>query len=254
MSHTVPPVPPDSVPPDSRKPDAVRLSDPAAGTGGSTGTLQRCLPAIVVHNALRREFRLAGPLVRRVEVGDVARAQFVGRHLDFLLRGLHHHHELEDDMIWPQLRQRASSDALEIVDVMQAQHDEIDRLVRGTTLLVTMWSTDADEDVRDGLAEELEALHAVLVQHLDMEEHVVLPLAERLLTLAEWRELGRRAEAGNPRSERVLAFGMLQYGGDAEVLASMLESAPLPARILVPRLARRAYRRHAVAIHGTPAP
>jgi hypothetical protein len=34
----------------------------------------------------------------------------------------------------------------------------------------------------------------------------------------------------------------------------MLAPAPLPVRVLVPRLGRRAYRRHALAVHGTTTP
>ncbi len=216
--------------------------------------LHHTLPAVAVHTALRREFRLAGPLVRRVPVGDVSRAQVVGRHLDFLLRGLHHHHGIEDDLIWPLLSERAAFVSDPILRVMRAQHDEIDRLVRGTALLTTMWADDPGEDVRDGLAEELGALSALLVEHLAAEERFAFPLAEHYVSAREWREIGRRAAAGNPRRERALVFGMLQYEGDPEVVASMLASAPLPVRKLVPRLARRAYRRHATAIHGTPTP
>ncbi len=44
------------------------------------------------------------------------------------------------------------------------------------------------------------------------------------------------------------------YDADPGVIARMLAPAPLPVRALVPRLGRRAYRRHAVTLHGTPTP
>ena len=47
---------------------------------------------------------------------------------------------------------------------------------------------------------------------------------------------------------------MFQYEGDPAVLARMLADAPAPVRWLVPRLARRAFRRHALQIHGTATP
>jgi hypothetical protein len=34
----------------------------------------------------------------------------------------------------------------------------------------------------------------------------------------------------------------------------MLAPAPLPVRLLVPRLGRRAFAEHATAVHGTPTP
>lgn len=216
--------------------------------------LHHSLPAIAVHTALRRELRLAGPLVRRAEVGDVARARRVARHLDFLLRGLRHHHELEDELVMPRVRARACDDDRRLVDVMHAQHHAIDRLIASISRTLPIWPTQASAGARNRLADLLEALYGLLVEHLDLEERCVLPLAELYLTADEWSEIGRRAEAGHPRHELALSFGMIQYEADAEVLASMLAPAPLPVRLLVPLLARRAYRRHAIAIHGTPTP
>lgn len=219
-------------------------------------SLHHALPAVVVHRALRREFRLAGPLVSRVPVGDITRAGVLGRHLDFLLRGLHHHHQLEDDQIWPVLHARLPVGDRPILVAMQEQHEEIERRVQRIARLLAAWPANAAAVAafRGPLAEQLEALDELLSVHLDMEEQVALPLAEQHLTAAEWKQIGRLAEAGNPRHERALVFGMLQYEGDPQALSSMLSSAPLPVRILLPRFARRAYRRYAIAVHGTPTP
>jgi hypothetical protein len=47
---------------------------------------------------------------------------------------------------------------------------------------------------------------------------------------------------------------MFQYEGDSAVIAQMLAEAPAPVRWIVPRLSRRAFRRRALAIHGTATP
>jgi hypothetical protein len=139
---------------------------------------------------------------------------------------------------------------------MQDQHRHIEQLVQRITQQLAVWPTNpaAVAAFRGPLADQLDTLHELLTVHLDMEERIALPLAERHLTPAEWTEIGRLAEAGNPPRERALAFGMLQYEGDPHVLASMLAPAPAPVRIVLPHLARRAYRRHALEIHGTPTP
>jgi hypothetical protein len=49
-------------------------------------------------------------------------------------------------------------------------------------------------------------------------------------------------------------FGMFSYEGDPEVLATMLDSAPAPVRVVVPRIAPRIYARHAARVYGTPRP
>ena len=233
-----------------------QTTHPEPPHSGDAPSLHHSLPAVMVHRALRREFRLAAPLVGRVPVGDTARARVVSDHLDFLLRGLHHHHELEDEQIWPVLHSRLSVRERQTLVTMQEQHGEIDRLVQRIAQLLAAWPANAASVAafRSPLAEQLDALHDVLQVHLEMEERVALPLAEQHLTPSEWKHIGRIAESGHQRAERALAFGMLQYEGDPRVVCSMLESAPLPVRLLVPRLARRAYRRHAVSIHGTPTP
>lgn len=216
--------------------------------------LHHSLPAVAVHTAFRREFRLAGPLVRHTTIGDVARAHAVARHLDFLLRGLHHHHQIEEELVVPIVRSRASVSDCRHVDVMQAQHDAITGLATSIAVALPIWRAHASARSRDQLDDLLEALHDRLVEHLDVEERFLLPLAERHLVDDDWAEIGRRAEAGNRGRERILMFGMIQYEGDPAVLASMIAQAPAPVRRLVPFLARLAYRRYADQIHGTPTP
>ena len=47
---------------------------------------------------------------------------------------------------------------------------------------------------------------------------------------------------------------MFAHEGDPAVFARMLAEAPWPVRKLLPRIGRRAFRRHALRIHGTPTP
>lgn len=229
------------------------MPTPTAQTDTSDAqVLHHSLPAVVVHTALRREFRLAPPLVRNVV--DTHRAVVVVRHLDLLFRLLHHHHELEDELVWPILRDRVDDHVLPSIEAMSVQHAEVARLGAEATDRLAGFATTAGIAERNRLADVLGELHARLIEHLDLEEQIVLPLAERHLQLTEWAEIGRRADAAIPSKDRALSFGMLQYQGDPDVLASMLASAPRIVRVLVPRLAHRAYRRHAIAVYGTPAP
>ncbi len=85
---------------------------------------------MVVHSMFRREMRLAGDLVRRVESGDTRRSGVIARHLDLIDRCLHHHHVTEDELVWPLLRARASNDVMPIVDLMESQHHEVARSPR----------------------------------------------------------------------------------------------------------------------------
>jgi hemerythrin-like domain-containing protein len=216
--------------------------------------LHHARPALVVHTALRRELRLAGPVVREVAAGDTDRAAVVGQHLELVLRILQDHHGHEDDFVWPPLRERAAEDVLPFVELMEQQHGRIHDVMERVAHHRQTWERDADAATRDDLAEALDELHTVLAEHLDVEEREVLWRAEQHLTAAEWDAIAAAAQAEHTGREKTLVFGMLQHEGDPETLASMLAGAPAPVRFLVLRLARRAYRRHAAVIHGTPAP
>ncbi len=227
-----------------------RTSDPTA----ADRPLDRARPAVVVHDALRRELRLASPAISSVADGDTARSTVVGRHLELILRMLHDHHRHEDDLVWPPLRERCAPADLPLIEVMERQHEQIHDSMDRVTGLRRAWEPAADAATRDGLVGAVDQLRSVLHDHLELEEREVLWRAEQHLTDAEWSEIGTTAAAAHKGRERALVFGILQYEGDPEVVASMLGEAPAPVRVLVPRLARRAYRRHSTDIHRTPSP
>jgi hemerythrin-like domain-containing protein len=207
-----------------------------------------------IHTFFRREFRLAGGVVREVAAGDTARARVVADHLDYLGRCLHHHHTAEDELAWPLLLRRVSEELAPIVRLMEAQHERVDALLHEIGQLGPRWAETASATDRNRVADLLDALYANLAEHMDAEEERMLPIAARALTHEEWAAIGQYARRQGRRSEETLTFGMFQYDGDPAVLAHMLSSAPPPVRWLLPRLARRSFRRYARRIHGTETP
>jgi hemerythrin-like domain-containing protein len=209
---------------------------------------------LVVHSLFRRELRLASGLVRGVAAGDRQRADVVSAHLQLVEDVLHHHHTSEDDLLWPKLLDRVPDEIAPVVRLMEAQHEQVDALLARIGTLRPQWAQDPATGRGAELAGLYDELYAGLAEHLDAEETRVLPLVARCITAAEWNELGEAGRAGIPRKHMALVFGMLMYEGDPEVVKIMLAPAPLPVRVLVPRLGRRAFRKHAVAMHGTPTP
>lgn len=87
-----------------------------------------------------------------------------------------------------------------------------------------------------------------------VEEDRILPLAEKYVTAAEWRQLGEHSMGQVPKKALPLAFGMAMYEGDIEVVKSVPAYAPLPARLILPFLAPRLYAKHAMRVYGTATP
>jgi hemerythrin-like domain-containing protein len=207
-----------------------------------------------VHTFYRREMRLAGGVIRRVADGDVRRATVVAEHLDLVARSLHEHHTAEDELLWPKLLDRVPEELAPIVRLMEAQHGKVDALLSQIGEVRPRWAATAQPADRERLADLFDQLYVHLAEHLDAEEERLLPIAARAVTEAEWEELGARAREHQRRSEMALTFGMIQYEGDPAVMVTMLAEAPAPVRWLVPMLGRRAFRRHALVIHGTATP
>jgi iron-sulfur cluster repair protein YtfE (RIC family) len=209
---------------------------------------------LVVHSLFRRELRLAAGLVRRVAPDDTRRAAVVAGHLGLVEDVLHHHHVAEDDLLWPLLLERVPDELQPVVRLMEAQHHKVDALLEEIATRRPSWA--AAPAAADGarLADLYDQLYIHTAEHLDAEESRVLPLVARCITAEEWAALGDAGRRGIKRSDTALVFGMLMYEADPEVIATMLAPAPLPVRLLVPRLGRRAHRRHAQKVHGTATP
>jgi hemerythrin-like domain-containing protein len=227
---------------------------PHATSTAATNELVDTSVMPTLHTFFRRELRLAGGVTRGVADGDRARARVVADHLDFLGRALHHHHTIEDELMWPRLLQRVPDELAPIVHLMESQHERVDGLIQEISTVLPAFRATAGAAERDRLADLFDTLYVHLVEHLDAEEERLLPIAARTLTQAEWDEMGERGRRGTPRQEMSLILGMYQYEGDPAAIAEMLAEAPAPVRWIVPRLSRRAFRRYATRIHGTPTP
>ena len=74
---------------------------------------------------------------------------------------------------------------------------------------------------------------AALLEHLDLEEREILPLASRHVTAAEWNRMGQHGKDSMTASQLPIMFGLVLQDADAEERARMLGNLPLPVRFLL---------------------
>ncbi|MFD7136365.1 hemerythrin domain-containing protein [Streptomyces sp. NPDC059894] len=203
---------------------------------------------VVVHRVFRRESALLPRLVRAVPDGGTARAAEVAAYLDEYLTGLHHHHTVEDELIWPLLRARAADDGL--IVRMEEQHERIDHSLAAVTEWVPAWGRTADCVAGEELALALDEHRRVLLDHLDDEERLVLPLVAEHLSVAEWDAVGRRGLETVPRNKLMLALGALLEEATPQERAYFLGRAPLAGRLLWRAVGRRQYAAACRAVRG----
>jgi len=202
---------------------------------------------VVIHRIFRRGFAVLADVADRVPCGDTARARAVAAHVEFLLKGLHHHHAAEDTWLWPRLAERAEPDAL-LVARLSDQHEAVAQHIASTRRLLPRWrSAPGGPDLADGLR----ALGDALDPHLDEEEAHILPLARIHVSASEWQQMGDAAFAGFTNDEKLLALGQMLDVATAGEAAAFLRKLPLPVRLIWHLAGRRRYARHMGAVLGT---
>ncbi|MBF6353092.1 hemerythrin domain-containing protein [Nocardia higoensis] len=205
---------------------------------------------VVVHNSFRRHFRALPDLVTGVAAGDLQRARRLVAFLDELGTGLHEHHTGEDELLWPLLLERASTDAA-LVLRMEEQHERIAELTERARRESAEFASAADSSVRDRLAVTLRALATAVDEHMTEEERQVLPVVENVLTVPEWQALGERGREHMPKDRQLVFFGFLLQGASDADRRKFLAEMPLPARLAWRLLGRRAFAKEYREIYGT---
>lgn len=204
---------------------------------------------VFVHNSFRKQFGNLPGLVRAVDAGDRARAAVLVEFLGQLTTALHHHHEGEDELMWPLLLDRAPVDSALILR-MEEQHERIAELYRGADRTAAAFAADPTSAARDALADVLTDLNDALGEHLHDEEAHILPLVERVITVPEWQALAERGRAGIPKDKQLVFLGFLLDANTPERGRAMLAASPAPARVAWALLGRRAFRREYRRIYG----
>ena len=201
----------------------------------------------LVHTMFRREFGHLPRLIR--EATNVERAGIIAGHFALITGALHHHHCSEDHLVWPLLKKRAGSSLGKHLQLMEAQHGELAIRLEQLSAGIRRWSR------RDAAARpDASRLAVLLDEHLAAEEELVVPVMEQRITAAEWDAMVSKGAAASDPAMLPLAFGMLMYEGDFEVVERALGNLPAAARPALRSRAADAFSQHARRVYGTTTP
>jgi EmrB/QacA subfamily drug resistance transporter len=200
-----------------------------------------------IHAMFRREFALLPALVRSVAAKDEERAETVAGHIRLVSLMLHEHHSGEDAVLWPLLLTRAPREIDPVIDLVAGHHHGIENNLAEADALLGNWTSGAASEDGQALALALQRLAAALYEHMDLEEKLILPLAERHVFAPEWDKMVADGAAAIPPQAGPVLAGMLMYEGGPDVV-------PPQMRAVLAELAPRAYAAHCQRVHGTPTP
>lgn len=188
----------------------------------------------IIRETFRRAYEEAARLVRAAPTPSPSRVAFLADHIDLGLTMLHHHHEGEDELLYPLSIKRVPEHAARTSQIDQ-EHQVLKASIDTALSACSTWRAAPTPESAETLASSLVELNAALVPHLDNEEREKAPLAAVVVSEKEWDALGKHGVASVPWNKRLIAFRMiLEPLNDAD--RALMLNVPAPRVRLIYRI------------------
>lgn len=184
---------------------------------------------IAIHTALRRELGIMPDLLAGANGADDTQVQTIAGHWTLVSSFLSGHHEGEDEVLWPRLRERLP-ESIELVDALEAEHVQLHALLDRGNEIVASWSDSEDVGDVEEVVDLTRDLAAILREHSAREESELLPLLSGVITIDEWDELPEHAQRSIAPDQMLLMLGMVLEDIPVPARAGMLATLPEPVR------------------------
>ena len=148
----------------------------------------------IVHRTFREAYDESAQLVQAAPAPSPARVTFLADHIDFAIAALHHHHEGEDELLYPRLIERVPEQA-SMTEQVEHEHVLIKTALEEASAACAAWRARPSAGTGEALAAALDHLNTVVQPHLDDEEQKIVPLAAVTFTQQEWDEMGKQGVA-----------------------------------------------------------
>ncbi len=208
-------------------------------TGPSEAPRPDTTDMLAVHQALRESLGSAPRLIRAVGASDDGRVGLISNYFDNVLDFLHVHHEGEEQLVFPLLRERCP-DQIDLLDHMASQHEDVVELVQRSDAALAAWGS-GNAQAQEDAAIALGVLGEQLGQHLAEEERDVLPLASEHLSLEEWGALPGHAMGSFTGDKIWLILGLIRDRMSQDQRDQMLAHMPPPAVEMWTSMGEQAY-------------
>lgn len=175
-------------------PDQLMLPGQTAAPGGPIDMTMM----YVMHHAFRRDLTRFTEAVGATPVSDRATWTALAARWRRFTDILHHHHSVEDDLIWPYLLERAVDAERSTLQAMEDEHEGFDPLLtavaEGFGALAGDRQPEGGEDLRAALAVRVAATRDTLARHLEHEETEAIAILQRRTDVASWSAIEKVAD------------------------------------------------------------
>ncbi|MEN4479105.1 hemerythrin domain-containing protein [Mycolicibacterium cosmeticum] len=154
----------------------------------------------MAHRAMIADVGRLAALLGTVAQGThtCAHPKDVDRYIRLLCDSIHHHHTVEDEVLWPIVTASAGSfvDLSELVDDHAALDPRLDRI----RALSTAFRTAPGQPTGAPLAAALADLHRLVCEHIADEERTVFAVIRDHVSVADWAMVEKAAQRAGKMS------------------------------------------------------
>lgn len=195
------------------------------------------VPAVVETRLAHDVHRVATTLLAEAALDASVPLDATVQLRDFLVANLRHHHQTEDDDLWPRITAKAPT-AAQALGSLTDEHDQLDAaLDRLAGVAVHDGAASTGEAaVRAELYDAAVTVRDVVHDHLTHEEPLLFPALREHVSPAEWQDFAQRVIATTPPVAGHLMVGFLDEVGTPAEVESVLAGLPEPVRPLVPAM------------------
>jgi hemerythrin-like domain-containing protein len=153
----------------------------------------------LAHRAMLRDAVRLTARAEQAAAGATVDPRAVADYVRDFADSVHHHHSVEDEILWPVLVESAGPhvDLTELSD----DHAALDPMLSRLRSCADAFAARPGEDSATALATALAELRDTLTEHIGEEEAAVFPVIERHVSVADWAEVEKRI-----RSRAKLSF------------------------------------------------
>ena len=163
----------------------------------------------LMHHAFRRDLDLFAAAVRATPAGDQGTWALLADRWDLFAEALHEHHTVEDEGVWPALEQAGPVEVAATLAAMEAEHGEIDPILRSCEAGFAKLAAAGDEDTRNALVVRLCAGKESLGRHLAHEETDAIAIIQEVMSDDDWKRL--ETEHFKPRMTLSLLLNAIRW-------------------------------------------
>ncbi|MEV1171551.1 hemerythrin domain-containing protein [Nonomuraea sp. NPDC049784] len=183
----------------------------------------------------------------RIAVGeqqaDPVRLAAIATFATKMCAGIHHHHQAEDDVLWPVIVRSAGAE----VDLSELSddHAQLDPLLKEITTAAA--GLGKEQSAAGRMARSLATLADLLDQHIEEEERLLFPIIAKYVSEKDWESVEDEVRKGGDIGFDLPRIG--QYARPDELAELRRLAGPLLAILL--RLLNHGHRRRQRLIFGT---